>query len=121
MKQMGTPIRINFENMEPSAEARTEIERQVQHLQKFHAHITDCSVTIVAPKTRHQTGVPHQVHIRLAVPPHQDLVVSQHHGDKLEDEHLPVAIAHAFAAAKRQLEEHVQRMRHEVKSRSRQG
>jgi hypothetical protein len=32
----GTPIRINFENIEPFAEAHAEIEREVAHLQKIH-------------------------------------------------------------------------------------
>jgi hypothetical protein len=115
---MEIPVRINFENMEPSADVRAKIEHEVRHLESIHRPITDCSVTIIGPNTRHRSGEPHQVTIRLAIPPHQDVVVSRRRHDEPAEEHLSVAIKEAFAAAKRQFEQVARRMRGEVKSHS---
>jgi cold shock CspA family protein len=112
---MQIPVQISFENMDPNEGLRAEIERHVLRLEQFHPHITGCRVTISAPKTRHHSGQPYQVSLRLTAPPHQDVSVTRQHGDRPDHEYVKVALKDAFAAAERQLEDVVRRMRGDVK------
>jgi len=112
---MDIALHLRFENMEPSATVRAEIEREMRHLEKFRPRVTACHITVTAPSARHRSGALNQVHIQMSVPPHQDVVVSRSHGDKAVHEHLSAAIKDAFAAARRQLEELIRRDRGDVK------
>jgi cold shock CspA family protein/ribosome-associated translation inhibitor RaiA len=112
---MQTPLDISFQNSEPSEEIRSEVERQAKHLEKFHDRITSCNVTVIAPQSRHQKGGLFKIDIRIAMPPHKDIIVTKTHGDAPEHEHVAVAIKDAFSAARRQVEDAVREMRGQVK------
>jgi ribosome-associated translation inhibitor RaiA len=107
---------ISFPNSGPSEVIRSEIEKQAQHLEKFHGRITSCKVAVIAPSARHRTGGLFKIDIRIAMPDHKDILVTKSHGDAREHEHVMVAIKDAFAAAQRQIEDAVRKMRGDVKS-----
>jgi len=100
---MQIPVQISFEKMSPDEALRAE------------PHITGCKVTISAPKTRHRSGQPFHVSIRLTAPPHKDIAVTREHGDKPGHTHVTVALKDAFAAAERQLEDIARQVGGDVK------
>ena len=112
---MQVPTEISFQNCEASEEARSEIVRQVQRLQKFSKRLTSCHVVVVGPESRHRRGDPFRIDITITMPQHNDIVVNRSKGSKPEHQHVLVAIRDAFSAAQRQIEDLVREMRGEVK------
>ncbi len=112
---MQTSLDIAFRQCEPSEEIRSEIAAQAQRLEKFGPRITSCHVVVNGPQTRHRTGDPFHVQLRIAMPGHKDVVVDRRRGDAPEREHPRVAIREAFDAAVRQIEEAQREMRGQVK------
>lgn len=101
---MQIPLQISFENAEPSEAVRTAIEHEVARLEKYRHHITGCRVAVVAPSTKHRHGAVYRINIWVTVPPHENIVVSHQPSDDQSHVHAEVAIKHAFAAARRQIE-----------------
>jgi cold shock CspA family protein/ribosome-associated translation inhibitor RaiA len=113
---MQVPLELTFEGCEPSDELRDEVERQMAHLEKFSQRVTSCHVIIHGASRRHRQGGSVRVDVRLAMPQGRDVIVNTAHGDRPETEHPKVAIAEAFAAARRRLEDAVREMRGDVKT-----
>lgn len=112
---MQTPLEIAFQNSEPSDAVRSEIEKQAKRLEKFSDRITSCHVTVVVPQTRHRCGDLFKISLRIAMPGHQDVIVTKTHGDAPGHEHVVVAVKDAFSAAQRQIEDCMREMRGQVK------
>src|ERR1700739_691667 len=112
---MPVPLEITFETSEPSEPIRSEIEKYAKRLEKFHGRITSCKVAVIAPQTRHRNGDLFKIDIRIAMPGHEDILVTKTHGDVPEHEHARVAIKDAFASAQRQIEDAVRLTRGSVK------
>lgn len=123
--------------MEPSAAVTDRIHEEAAKLDEFFPRITSCRVVVEAPHRHHQWGELYHVRIDLGVPG-TELVVSHEPSAravlKSEDEvtavrkHIErhpehrdvfVAIRDAFASARRQLQDYVQRLRGEVKTHAR--
>jgi ribosome-associated translation inhibitor RaiA len=96
---------ITFEGSESSDAARAQILSEVDRLETHNRRITGCRVTVIAPSHKHRHGTGFQVHIWLTMPPHRDIVVNHAPSDDSRHEHAEVAIKHAFAAARRQLDD----------------
>jgi cold shock CspA family protein/ribosome-associated translation inhibitor RaiA len=101
---MQIPLQISFENTEPSEAIRTAIEREVARLDKYRHHITGCRVAVIAPSTKHRHGSVYRINLWVTIPPHENIVVSHQPSDDQSHVHVEVAIKHAFAAARRQIE-----------------
>jgi ribosomal subunit interface protein len=112
---MQTPLQIAFNGMDRSEAVRELIEEKVAWLERFHDRITGCRVVIEAPHRHHRRGNQYQVRIDLTVPG-GEVVVNREPSQRTAFKDLGVAIQHAFEAARRQLEEHIRRLRKEVKS-----
>jgi cold shock CspA family protein len=112
---MQTPVEIVFRHYEPSEEIRAEIASQVRRLEKFSPRITSCHVVVNGPQTRHRSGAPFHVELRIAMPEHNDVVVDKSPADAPEREHALVAIREAFDAAARQIEAVMREFRGQVK------
>lgn len=105
-----TPLQIRSGDIPLAAEVERYIRERSERLQAFAGSITGCRVTIEAPVNHHQQGGPFAVSINLLLPGAQ-LVVNRQ-----SDANLHAAIRHAFDAASRQLEDHVRRVRGQVKA-----
>ena len=112
---MQVPIEIMFQHCEPSEAVRSEIAKQVKRLEKFSARITSCHVVVTGSETRHRSGDLFKIDVRVAMPQHNDVIVTRSHGDAPEREHPLVAIRHAFDVAVRQIEDVARGMRGQVK------
>lgn len=112
---MQVPIEIVFQNTPPSEELREEILRQAARLERFSDRITSCRVVVHAPETRHRHGDRFRIDVRIAMPQHKDVLVTHAPGDEPEAEHPHVAVAKAFGAAQRQIEDAMRVMRGQTK------
>lgn len=106
---MKLTIQISFRDIARSEAVETAILERAERLDRFSEHIMSCRVMVgMIQKHKHQ-GKLFNIRIDLTVPG-SEIVINR---DKAED--IYVAIRDAFDAAKRKLEEHVRRIRGDVK------
>src|SRR3989337_265897 len=112
---MPIPLQISFRNMDPSPAVEERIRKKAAKLERFHDRIIGCTVVIEAPHRHGHKGKLYNVRVDISVPG-KDVVVG--HTGPLNHAHedVYVAIRDAFNAAGRQLEDHVRRMRGDVKA-----
>ena len=107
---MQTPLQITFHQLPPSPALEADVRARVDELATFFDRIVSCRVLIEAPHNHHHQGQLYRVRIELGVPGER-IVVGRSpdedgaHGDPY------VAVRDAFRAARRQLEDHVRRLR----------
>ena len=111
---MQIPVEITFRDIEKSDAVETRVRDWVDKLERVYDRITRCEVTIGQPHHRHRKGNAFSVTIRLTVPGGE--VVSSHDpGPDGAHEDVYVALRDAFLASRRQLEDHVRKLRRETK------
>jgi ribosome-associated translation inhibitor RaiA len=111
---MSTPVLITFLGMARSSAVEAQIQRWVDKLDRAYGRILRCAVWIEQPHTSGRKGNAFRVRVELAVPG-DTLVVSHDPGLDPAHENVYAAIADAFRAARRQLQDHVRVHRGEVK------
>ena len=112
---MQSPLNISFRNMDPSEAIETRVREKAEKLERLYDRIISCEVVVEAPHRNHQRGKLYDVRINLSVPG-DDINVGRTGPQNHAHEDVYVAIRDAFAAAGRQLEDHVRKMRGDVKS-----
>ncbi len=118
---MQVPVQIALSKVPRPILARAEVLKAAGALERFHTRITSCRVAVSGPDTRHRQGGVFDVHIRLRVPGHTDIEVTNRAQGRPEQEHLAVALREAFAQARRQLQDVARQKRGEVKTRARRA
>jgi cold shock CspA family protein/ribosome-associated translation inhibitor RaiA len=112
---MDIPLQIEFRNMDRSEAIEARVRERSSKLERFFDHIVGCRVAIEAPHRHQNKGT--QYHVRIIVDvPGKELVVSRDPGDRNAHEDVNVAIRDAFAAAQRQVEDHVRKLKGQVKA-----
>jgi ribosome-associated translation inhibitor RaiA len=96
---------ITFEGSDSSDAARAQILDEIERLETHNHRISGCRVKVIAPSHKRRHGVGFEVRIWLTLPPHENIVVNQSGSDDARNEHAQVAIRHAFAAARRQIDD----------------
>jgi ribosome-associated translation inhibitor RaiA len=128
---MDKPLQITFRHMDASPAVEDRIREEVAKLEHLYNRITSCHVVVEAPHRHHQRGNGYLIRIDLHVP-RSEIVVN--HEPSLHslaeanagewEKHLEVHPGHrdiyvsirdAFAAARRQLEDYVRRLRGDTK------
>jgi ribosomal subunit interface protein len=100
--------------MEPSPAVEARIREKAARLERFHDRIVGCHV-VVEERNRHQRkGKLYNIRIEISVPG-QNVFVGNVGPQNHAHEDVYVAIRDAFDAAGRRLEDHVRRMRGDVK------
>ena len=112
---MQSPLNISFRNMDPSVAIETRVREKAEKLERLYDRIISCEVVVEAPHRNHQKGKLYDVRINLSVPG-DDINVGRTGPQNHAHEDVYVAIRDAFAAAGRQLEDHVRKMRGDVKT-----
>ena len=129
---MKKPIQITFRHMDTSPAAEAAIRAEAETLESHYDRITSCRVVVEQQHRHHLRGNGFQVSIDIHVPTSHIIVnhtpsihsrqaaaedVSVEKSEEVGAEHkdLYVAIRDAFAAAQRQLDEHVRQLRGETK------
>ena len=113
---METPVEIEFQGMQGRPTDREFILAQIGKLDGHFGRITACRVVVKAPTPHHRTGAPFNVHIQLALPDGREVNVGRRPALDEREADLHFALNQAFKRTKRALQDHVRRMRGDVKS-----
>jgi ribosome-associated translation inhibitor RaiA len=105
---MQAPLEITFRGMTPSAFIEGAAATWLERLRHVFDRIQHCHVRIDLPHRRRR-GLPFHVTLTLAIPGGDSVVV---HGERID---VYLAIADAFLAARRRLQDLAQIRRGEVK------
>lgn len=114
---MEIPLQITFRGLEGTEAIEARIREEASRLERHHGKLTACRVMVESRHRHHRKG--HLFHVRIDLTaPGGEIVVSREPADEHAHEDLYVAIADAFQAARRRLEDFTQIRRGEVKGRS---
>ena len=111
-----TEPQVDFQGFEPPINLRERIATQVGKLEDRFGRITTCRVVVKAPGGHHRSGGLYEVNIHLTMPDGREVAIErtanldERHGDPM------FAIDDAFKRARRRLQDHVRRMRGQVKA-----
>ncbi len=109
---MQVPLQIDFHDVAQSEALETRVREKAARLQAFHPRMMNCRVAIEAQHRHKHQGKHYVVRVDVRVPGREIVANRDHHED------VYVALREAFDAVRRQLEEHAQVQRGEVKARA---
>lgn len=112
---MAFPLKIDFQNMDPSEYIATRIKSRAGKLGRVCDRVIGCHVTVQAPHRRHRKGNAYSVRIVTNLPG-GSVVVGRDPGNQDARADVYVAIRDAFDALERQLASRAQRRRGEMKA-----
>jgi ribosomal subunit interface protein len=112
---MDVPLEIAFRNMDKSPRLEDKVRTRVERLQRLFNRINSCHVVVEAPHRSEAGAVNFHVRVEVRVP-EKELVVSRDPGRAEDHSDVYLAIRDAFAAMERQLEQHSQKIRRDVKA-----
>ncbi len=113
---METPAEIDYVGDGASPEIREAVDAHIAALEKRFGRITSCRVVIKPPTSHHRTGGHFHVNIHLVLPNGRTVDVGRTANNDGRFSDLKLALNVAFKRARRQLQEHVRRMRGNVKT-----
>lgn len=112
---MEEPLKLTFHGVEPTPAIEARIHDRFAKLEQVSdGGIIACHVTVAAPHRHHHKGTLFNVRIDLTVK-HGEIFVGRDPAHDHSHEDLYVAIRDAFDVARRLLQEHVRKMRGDVK------
>lgn len=106
--------KVDFKDVDSSPALTETVQEQAEKLEKYFDRITSCHVVISHPHRNHNHGNTFHVNIVLHIPG-QEIVVNREPEKNINHEDPYQAVRDAFKAAKRQLQDYVQKMRHDIK------
>jgi hypothetical protein len=107
---MQTPLQITFRDLPPTPSLEARVRASVDELDKHFDGIVSCRVSVEAPPRHHHHGGLYRVRVELGVPGGR-IVVGRSPDEDAAHADPYVAVRDTFAAARRQLEDYVQRLR----------
>jgi cold shock CspA family protein len=111
---MQEPLQISFHNMEPSEALERRVREEWAKLERRHGEIVSARIVISAPhKQPHKSTL--GISISIGVPG-SDIAVTREQRLHEADNHATWVINEAFGAAARQLDDHAQKQRRDVKT-----
>lgn len=113
---MHRQLQITYRGMEPSAVLDEKIEREVERLDRLSSWLIGVSVVIDAPSGHSRRGGLYAVGIDMRVAHGPPLHVGRPHHDEPGHEDVLVALRDAFAAARRRLQDYVEKRRADTKT-----
>lgn len=111
---MAVPLQVTFKDMEPSPALEARIRAKAARLKRFADDILRCHVTVEAPHRHHHQGRLYRARVEVHVP-RGDVIVTRESPLNQAHEDPYVAVRDAFDAAVRQIEDHVRKLRGDVK------
>lgn len=112
---MPFPLKIDFQNMDPSEYVTARVNSRVAKLAQVFNRVMGCRVTVQAPHRHHHKGNTYRIRIVVNLPG-GTVVAGRDSGNDLAHADVYVAIRDAFDALERQLSSAVRRRRGEVKT-----
>jgi hypothetical protein len=115
---MQVPIQIVLKGVPDAAAVRQLVLSAAAAIERYYDRITACHVAITSPDGHHRQGGHYDVHVSMLLPGRKDLTVSRQSTGHPEREHLEVALRHAFAQVRRQLQDAARKLRGDTKART---
>jgi ribosomal subunit interface protein len=112
MVNVSFPLDVTLRDVENTEAIDASIKKRAEKLHQYYDRITFCKVAVAALQKNQHQGKLFQVNIELNVP--GKMMVANRHSHRNED--LYVAIRDSFNAIKRQLEEHIHKLREDNKT-----
>lgn len=103
------PVQITARRCSLSPAEEATIRQEAHSLDTFADHIVSCRVVVETPHRRHRTGSRYALRIDIGLP--QGEVVAT----RRADDNFLTAVQEAFAAARRQVQDHARVLRGDVK------
>ena len=116
---MEVPLEVVLRNVENKEEIEAVINEKLSKLEQVCDHVTSCRVLIEQNPTHQHKQFSYHVRVDVKMPPHHEIVVRRDSGRNVH-ESLPVVVREAFIAARRQVEEIVDRQKLHVKAHTRE-
>jgi ribosome-associated translation inhibitor RaiA len=110
------PMQITFRHMDTSPALEERIRELAGQLARHSSHIVGCHVVIEPPSGHHHTA-PFGVTLAISVPGN-DVTIRMQPGAEPTHDDPYTAVADAFKAAARRLDDYEARRHHDVKSHS---
>lgn len=112
---MQRPLQVAFHNLPHSEALEARIAAQAAILESCYDRIQGCRVVLDQPHRHHKDGNAYQVRIDLTVPGGELVVKRDSSPDRGTDD-LDALVLDAFEDLRRQLDDHVRRLRGHVKT-----
>jgi ribosome-associated translation inhibitor RaiA len=104
---MALPLQISFQDFDPSDAVRARIREEAEKLEHYCDRIISFRVVVSEPHRHHHKGRIFNVKLFIALPGGHEVVVNKLDNGDHAHEDVYVTIRDAFAAAKRQLADHL--------------
>ncbi|MBF0122072.1 MAG: HPF/RaiA family ribosome-associated protein [Candidatus Omnitrophica bacterium] len=112
---MEVPLEVVLKNVEQKAEVEAVIYEKVDKLEQVCNHIISCRIFVEQNPTHQHKSCSYHIRLDVRMPPHHEIVVKRDSGRNVHDT-LPAVLREAFIAARRQVEEIVDRQKKHVKA-----
>ncbi|MBF0486380.1 MAG: HPF/RaiA family ribosome-associated protein [Candidatus Omnitrophica bacterium] len=112
---MDVPLEVILKNVEFKEDVEAVIMEKIEKLEQVCNHITSCRVFVEQNPTHQNAKHSYHVRIDVRMPPHHEIVVKRDSGRNVHD-NLPTVVREAFIAARRQVEQIVDRQKKHVKA-----
>ena len=113
---MKVPLEMTFRGVEETDEIKDLIAKKVTKLEEICDYIIRCRVAVEVPHHHQRSGNPYRVVVEIKVPHRHDIIVRRESGQGDMHEPLPSVVRRAFEAARRELQELVDRQHGLIKS-----
>lgn len=107
---MDTPLEITFKGLDKSAAIEAKIAEKAAKLEKHFDRMTHCRVVVAAPNKHSHKGKTYEIKIDIGIPGAKPLIVTHDSAVGQAAEDLQIALRDAFDAARRRLDDIVERM-----------
>jgi ribosomal subunit interface protein len=112
---MVLPLQITFRHMDPSPALEARIRKLASRFDRFSQHITRCHIIVEPPPHHKHQGFLYDFRIDISLPD-EEIAIRHAHPASHAHEDPYVALRDAFRAARRRLEDHERKRRHDVKT-----
>lgn len=112
---MEVPLEVILRNVKNKAEIESVVYEKLEKLEKVCDHVTSCHVLVEQNPTRQHSTFSYHIRVDIKVPPHHEIVVKRDSGRNVHD-NLGAVLREAFIAARRQVEQVVDRQKNLVKA-----
>ncbi|NTV28615.1 MAG: RNA polymerase subunit sigma-54 [Candidatus Omnitrophica bacterium] len=116
---MEVPLEIVLKNVERKEEIEAVIDEKISKLEQVCDHLISCRVFVEQNPTHQHAKHSYHIRIDVRLPPHHEIVVKRDSGPNAH-EHIDAVLREAFIAARRQVEQIVDRQKKRVKAHTRE-
>jgi ribosome-associated translation inhibitor RaiA len=119
-EHMEVPLEIILKNVENKKEIEDVIYEKLAKLEQACDHVISCSVFVEQNPTHQNAKHTYHIRIDVRVPPHHEIVIKRDSGRNVHED-IATVVREAFIAARRQVEQIVDRQKQHVKAHTKEN